>query len=208
MTSRCCSGCHDVAASLVASLDRMMRPRQRQTASTRTRHPQSAVFEVTHSAWLENRSLPVSMRASPCAMSKKPLPTLTRGPRFATTVPAAVSTGTPPVSWPPTSPVPPGKNWLPSRASAWPGRTSEGGGPNSREQGRFDASTRMSTTACANTNRRSARRPDRRRSWPLPSRSRCSLRLWYVSPIRRPPRVEGTPPSPGQFHSPCGLRER
>ena len=32
MTSPCCSGCHDVAATLVASLDKMMRPRQRQNS--------------------------------------------------------------------------------------------------------------------------------------------------------------------------------
>jgi integrase/recombinase XerD len=53
---------------------------------------------------------PVSMLASPCEMSKKPPPTLTQGPRFVTTVPAAAWTGTPPMSLPPTSPVPPGRN--------------------------------------------------------------------------------------------------
>ena len=41
-----------------------------------------------------------SMRASLCATSKKPPPTPTRGPRSAMTVPAAVWTGTPPISSP------------------------------------------------------------------------------------------------------------
>ena len=39
---------------------------------------------------------------------------LTRGPRFAMTAPAAVSTGTPPISLRLTSPVRPGKNRVPS----------------------------------------------------------------------------------------------
>ena len=60
----------------------------------------------------------VSTRASPCAMFKKPPPTLTRGPRSATTVPAAAWTGTRPTSSPPTSLAPPGNNRLPIAASA------------------------------------------------------------------------------------------
>jgi integrase/recombinase XerD len=60
----------------------------------------------------------VSTRASPCAMFKKPPPTLTRAPRSATTVPAAAWTGTRPTSSPPTSLAPPGNNRLPIAASA------------------------------------------------------------------------------------------
>ena len=75
----------------------------------------------------------VSTRASPCAMFKKPPPTLTRAPRSATTVPAAAWTGTRPTSSPPTSLAPPGNNRLPITASAWPGSTDSGGGPHSSD---------------------------------------------------------------------------
>jgi zinc-finger of transposase IS204/IS1001/IS1096/IS1165 len=84
-------------------------------AAPRSASPSGRTRSATHS------SPQPSTLASPCEMSKEPPPTLTRGPRFATTVPAAVSTGTPPTSLPPTSPVHPGKNWLPGAASARPG---------------------------------------------------------------------------------------
>ena len=58
----------------------------------------------------------------PSAMSRKPPRTPTRARRCAMTVPAAVSTGTPPTSSRPTSPEPPGKRLTDHRQndSAWP----------------------------------------------------------------------------------------
>src|SRR6266496_6772057 len=64
VTSPCCSGCDDVASSSVVSQDRMMQPRQRQTAPTGTGPPKGVFFEVTHPTGLVNRSLPVVTRRS------------------------------------------------------------------------------------------------------------------------------------------------
>jgi len=97
-----------------------------------------------------------SMLASPCGMYKKPPRTPIRGPRSGTTVPAAASTGMPPISSPPTSPAPPDNNRLPVAASAWPGSTDSGGGPHSSD-GRVlrHLTGGQRNRACAN--RRSAR---------------------------------------------------
>jgi hypothetical protein len=71
---------------------------------------------------------------SPCEMSKTPPRMLTRGPRFATIAPAAASTGTPPMSLPPTSSARPGKNRLPSCGLRLAGPHRLSGGPYGREQ--------------------------------------------------------------------------
>ena len=66
------------------------------------------VVQLTHSAWLVNRSLPVWMPASRCATFRRPPHMLIRGPRLDMIGPAGAWTGTQPILSRPTSRVPPG----------------------------------------------------------------------------------------------------
>jgi integrase-like protein len=91
----------------VASDASMMRQRE-QNHSDEGRCHYRPVVPLTHSAWLVNRSVPVSTPGSRCAMSRRPPRTRTRGPRCGMTGPAAAWTGTPPTSSPPTSQAPSG----------------------------------------------------------------------------------------------------
>ena len=68
------------------------------------RYPCRPVVRLTHSAWLVNRSLPVSMPASTSGTSRSPPVTPTRAPLCGTTGPARTWTGTPTTSSPPTWP--------------------------------------------------------------------------------------------------------
>ena len=108
-------------------------------------------------------SPPPSMPASRCAMFKRPPPTPTRGPRSATTVPAAAWTGTPPTSSRPMSREHPGSNWLPGSGLRLPGPQRPGGGP-------------AATRASQHFRRRSRRRTDTDRQPLCPATGERRLR--------------------------------